>query len=438
MQVSLEKSRGLERRLKIEVPNKEVADREQKKLVQLSKTAKIDGFRKGKIPLTVIKSRYGQHVVHDVIGDVIQDSLVKALMQEKLNPAGRPRIEDTHYEEGTPLTYVAIIEVYPEITLKPFEKLKVAKPVAQITDADIDDTVQKIREQQKTWQPAQEGVKVTKGMRVDIDFTGTIKGEAFEGGSAQHFQLELGSGRMIPGFEDEIIGMKVGEERTIDVKFPKDYQKEDLAGKKAQFLIKMHQAEIAQLPELNEEFFTKLGIKEGGALAELKVELRKNMQRELVRAQKKQLKKNVLQALYEQNKFDVPQALINDEVDHEKQRIVKMLGGQSNEEFLQHWMAEFKPEAERRVAYGLLMSEVIKANDIKVDAERVRDEIASIAEAYENPQEVTDYYLQNRQHRMEIEAIALEDQVIDKVLADAKTSEEKMSFDELMKLDKQR
>ena len=431
MQVSVSQSGKLERKMKVEVAESEIVAGEEKRFQKLTKKVKMDGFRKGKVPLKVIRERYGPQVRHEVLGDVIQSSLVNALAQEKLNPVGMPRIEETQFEQGQPLTYTAIFEVYPEVTLKPFKEIKVEKPVAEVNDADIENTLQEICKQYKNWTVIERAAK--NDDQVDIDFVGSIDGVEFAGGKAENFKLELNAGNMIPGFTEGIVGMQAGEEKTIDVDFPKEYGQQDLAGKQAQFLIKVNAVAEASLPELDDELAKRLGIKEGGLVA-LRKEVKKNMQRELVQGLKTKVKQQVMEALLAKNELELPKSAVTSEVDRLQKQAEKMYGEQTNvDEIKNKGQAVFAKEAERRVALGLLVAEIVKQYEIKIDASRVRKMIEEIADAYEKPADVIKNYYGDKKQLANIEALVLEDQVIEKILVDATVSEKQTSFAEIIK-----
>lgn len=430
MNIKVTKAEKLERKMQLEVPETEVVAEENKRLQKLSKSVRLDGFRKGKIPVKEITKRFGAQVRQEVIGDLIQKHVVDAFRQINLNPASMPRIEETSYKAGEPLRFTAVFEVYPEIKLKPFEKIKVEKFDAKVTDADVTNTIDAIRKQYREWEVVERKAKA--GDQVEIDFSGSIKGEKFEGGTAQNFKLELGASRMIPGFEDDIIGMKAGDEKTITVKFPKDYGAENLAGKKAEFEIKMHKVEAARLPELDEKFAEKLGVI--GGINALTKEVRDNMERELEQAIKTKLKKQVVDALYELNSFDVPKGMVHEEI--------HVLQKQAEERFGKQFSAEdahskvhdmFAEEAQKRVALGLIFSNIIKEHNIKADPARVRQFVERLADAYEKPQEIVAMYYNDKNRLANIEALMLEEQLVEKVLESAKVSDKKVAFNDVIK-----
>ena len=431
MQVSVSRSGKLGRKMKVEVPVSDIMVSEEKRLKKLGKSVKIDGFRKGKVPMKVIKERYGPQVHQEVLGDLIQSSLVDALAQEKLNPAGMPNIEDTKFEQGQPLTYTAVFEVYPEVKLKPFAKIKVKKTVATVTDADINKTLEVIRGQYKDWHAVERAAK--DGDQVDINFVGTVDGTEFAGGKAENFKLELGAGNMIPGFAEGIVALKADDEKTIDVTFPESYGEKTLAGKEAQFAITVNEVAEAKLPEVNEEFAKRLGIKEGG-IDTLKTEVQKNMQRELDQALKAKTKKQVMDALFAENKIELPQAVVDTEIKRLQKQAEKMYGQQATADEVKIKSKElFVKEAERRVALGLFIAEIVQEKKIKVDTSRVRKMVEEIADAYEKPAEVVSMYYTDKQRLAGIESLVLEEQVVDDILEEAKVTEAESSFDDIIK-----
>lgn len=431
MQVSVSKAGKLGRKLSVTVPEEKIEEQQNKRYKKLAKTVKMDGFRKGKVPLNVIAERYGAQVRQEILGDVIQSSLIEALTQEKLNPAGMPNITETIFEEGKPLSYVAEFEVYPEISIKPFSKLKIEKLTAEVADEDLDKTLQTILGQYKEWSTVERAAK--DGDQVDVNFVGSLDGVEFDGGKADNFKLELGTKKMIPGFEEGVVGMKAGEEKNIKVTFPENYGQADLAGKEADFKITANHVEESSLPAVDDALAEKLGIKEGG-VDKLKAEIRKNMQRELDNALKNEVKKNAMDALVEKNDIEIPRALIDSEIDRMQKEAEKMYGKHASMDGIMDKSNDvFEKEAKRRVSLGLLVSDIIKKNEMKVDAAKVRTTIEDIADAYEKPEEVVAMYYNDKQRLAGMEALVLEDMVIDKILADAKVSEKKSTFSEIIK-----
>ena len=430
MQVSVETTQGLERRLTITVPADSVDSADKARLQQLSKTQRINGFRPGKVPVSVIQKRFGAAVRQEVAGDVMQQNFYQAIVQEKINPAGMPSFELVKDENGQDLEFVAAFEVYPEVEVQGVADIEIEKPVVEISDADLDNMMETLQKQHATWKEVKR--KAKKDDRVVIDFVGKIDGEEFEGGKAEDFTLELGQGRMIPGFEEPLVGAKKDEEVTVEVTFPEDYHAENLKGKAAVFDVTVKKVEGKQLPDVDDEFAKLFGVEEGGVDA-LKAEVRKNMERELTQTLKTTVKEDVISKLIEKNEFDVPKALIDQEVnalrEQAKQRFSQQAGGQNMPEL----PAElFTDNATRRVRIGLLLGEIIKQNELKADDEKVMQLIETSASAYEDPQEVVDYYKANEELMNQMRNVALEEQAIDWVLENAKTQEVTKAFDEVM------
>ncbi|WP_107852788.1 trigger factor [Oceanimonas marisflavi] len=429
MQVSVETTQGLERRLTITVPAEQVTGEVNSRLRQLAKTRRIDGFRPGKAPLTVIKKMFGASVEADVAGELMQRNFFEAVMSEKLNPAGMPTMEPTPIKAGEDFTFTATFEVYPEVEVKGLDAVSVEKPQAEVTDADLDNMIDTLRKQHADWVEADRAAE--DGDRVTMNFVGSVDGEEFEGGKADDFVLVLGSGRMIPGFEDGLLGKKAGDEFTIEVTFPEEYHAENLKGKPASFAITLTKVEAQQLPELTEEFVKRFGIADG-TVDGLKAEVRKNMERELAQALKASVKEQVIDGLLEQNEIDVPQSLIDGEVDTLRKQALQRFGGLDAKNAPELPAELFKDQAERRVRVGLLLGEVIKANEIKADDAKVQEIIASMASAYEDPAEVVAYYNDNPQLLENVRSLAVEDQAVEFVLSQAKVTDKQVSFDEVM------
>ena len=428
MQVSVETTQGLERRITITVPAESIDTEVKKRLQQLSKTQRIDGFRPGKVPASIINKRYGMAVRQEVAGDLMQRKYVEAIIEQKINPAGAPTFAPKALEAGKDLEFSATFEVYPEVELKDLEKIAVEKPVVEVTDADLEKMLETLRKQHATWKETEEAA--ANDNRVTIDFVGRIDGEEFEGGKATNFPLELGQGRMIPGFEDGIVGKKAGEEVVVDVTFPEEYHAENLKGKPAQFTITVNKVEVQELPELTDEFATTFGVAEGGVDA-LKEEVKKNMTRELGQAVKAKVKDQVIKGLLETNEIDVPKALVEQEIDVLRRQAAQRFGGNANN--MPELPAElFQDQAATRVKTGLLLGEVIRSNEVEVADEKVIELIETIASAYEDPTEVVEYYKANEQLMQQMRNVALEDAAIDALLAKSAVTEVEKAFDDIM------
>ena len=430
MQVSVETIQGLERRLTISVPAETVDVEVKNRLRQVSKTQRIDGFRPGKVPPSVIQKRYGKSVRQEVAGEIMQRNFVDAIIAEKINPAGRPSFVAKSNEDGQPLEFEATFEIYPEVELKDLEKIVVERPDVEVNDSDLDEMFVTLQTQHQTWK---ENKRVTKkGDKLTLDFNGRVDGEEFEGGKAEGFELELGAGRMIPGFEQEVTGMKVGEEKTIKVTFPENYHAENLKGKEAEFDIVVHKTEGSILPEVNDEFAKLFGVEEGGVEA-LRAEVSKNMTRELTQAVKAKVKEQVIEGLLAGHEVGLPSALVAQEVDVLRQQAMQRFQGQMDPKNLPELPSEmFTEQAERRVKIGLLLGEVIKVNELKVDNAKVDELIATAASAYEDPKEVIEYYANNKELMQQMQNVALEEQAVEFLVEKADVSSKKASFKDIM------
>ncbi len=428
MQVTVETLEGLQRRLNITVPAANIEDAIAAELRNIAKNRRFDGFRKGKVPMKMVAKMYGKAVRQDVLGEVMQRHFIEAIVKEKINPAGAPTFAPVEIGEGKDLVFTATFEVYPEVELKGLENIAVEKPAAEVTDADVAEMLETLRKQQATWKEVDEAAE--NGKRVSIDFVGSIDGVEFEGGKAENFPLEMGAGRMIPGFEDGIVGKTKGMEFVIDVTFPEDYHAENLKGKAAKFAIKVNKVEARELPELNDEFVARFGVAEGGVDA-LKAEVRKNMERELKQAIKARIKEQAIEGLVKENEIQVPSALIDQEINVLRQQAAQRFGG--NVEAAAQLPRElFEEQAKRRVVVGLLLGEVIRTHELKADEEKVKALITEMATAYEDPSEVVSYYEQNQQLMNNMRNVALEEQAVDAIIAKAKVTEKAISFSELM------
>lgn len=430
MQVSVEITQGLERRLTISVPAETVDVEVKNRLRQVSKTQRIDGFRPGKVPASVIQKRYGKSVRQEVAGEIMQRNFVDAIIAEKINPAGRPSFVAKSNEDGKPLEFEATFEIYPEVELKDLEKIAVERPDVEVNDSDLDEMFKTLQKQHQTWK---ENKRITKkGDKLTLDFNGRVDGEEFEGGKAEGFELELGAGRMIPGFEKEITGMKAGEEKTIKVTFPDDYHAENLKGKEAEFDIVVHKTEGSVLPKVDEEFAKLFGVQEGGVDA-LRTEVSKNMARELTQAVKGKVKEQVIEGLLAGHEVGLPSALVAQEVDVLRQQAMQRFQGQMDPKNLPELPSEmFTEQAERRVKIGLLLGEVIKVNELTVDNAKVDELIATAASAYEDPKEVIEYYANKKELMQQMQNVALEEQAVEFLVEKADVSSKKASFKDIM------
>jgi len=430
MQVSVETTQGLERKITISVPAESVDVEVKNRLRHIGKTQRINGFRPGKVPVSVIQKRYGQSVRQEVAGELMQRNFVDAIVAEKMNPAGRPGFIAKSNEDGKALEFEATFEIYPDVTLTGLESIAVERPNVEVTDADLDEMFTTLQNQHKTWKENKR--KTKNGDKLTLDFTGRVDGEVFEGGEAKDFELELGAGRMIPGFEKEITGMKVGEEKTIKVTFPDDYHAENLKGKEAEFDIVVHKTEGPVLPTVDADFAKLFGVEEGGIEA-LRSEVSTNMTRELTQAVKAKVKEQVIAGLLEANDVEIPKALIAQEIDVLRKQAMQRFEGQMDPANMPELPADmFEEQAKRRVKVGLLLGEVIKVNELKVDESKVNELIASAASAYEDPKEVIEYYATNKELNQQMQNVALEEQAVELLLESAKVKNKKASFKDIM------
>ena len=431
MQVSVETTQGLERKLTVSLPADRIDSEIDKRLKELARTQRIPGFRPGKIPVSVIKKRFGKPVRQEIVQEAMRSTFFEAASQESLKPAGMPRFNPTVDEYGKDFQYEALFEIFPEVEFGDLAQIKIEKPVVSIEESDLDDMLMTLRKQGQKWSKVERAVQDED--KVFIDFEGTMDGEVFEGGSASGHSLVIGSNSMIPGFESGIIGTDSGAEVTLDLTFPEDYHAEALKGKAVQFKVTVQQVEEPVLPELNDDFAQEFGVKEGG-LEALKVEVKKNMQRELDQTIKAKLKQSIIEQLLENNEVTIPQALIDQEVAVLRNQAMQRLAQQGmGQQHLPELPASlFEEQAKKRVGSGLIIGEIVKAKSIKVDQDKVKETVDSLASAYENPEEVVNWYYSNKQQLDQIEAVVLEDQVVEYITEQGDTTEKTMSFKEVM------
>ncbi len=431
MQVSVESTGPLEKRLKVEVPEEKIATEVQKRLQSMTKTTRIKGFRQGKVPLKIVQKQYGAKVRQEVIGEVMQNSLYEAITQEKLQPATRPELEDFDTEQTEGLVFTAKIEVLPEITISPIEELKIDKPVCNVANDDIDKMIEIVRKQHRKLEAVERDA--AKNDSVLIDFIGRIDGEEFEGGTAKDFNLELGANRFIEGFEDGLIGAKAGDKRVLKLKFPEEYANQTLAGKETEFEVDVKAVNELVLPELDSELFATLGVSEGG-LEAFRAEVRRNMERESEQATLTKVKESVMETLYQANKIDLPATLVANEVTKLQTQYKSTLQqqGLSEKDIPMGDASMFKEQAEKRVTLQLLVADIIKTNGIKVDPAKVRAKIESAAVGYEDTSEVINWYYSDKNRLAEVEALALEEEVINWIMEKAQVNETELAFDALI------
>ena len=430
MQVSIETLEGLERRMTVQIPSEQVDAAVEQKLKDLSKTVRIDGFRPGKVPLKVVQQKYGGHVRQEVIGDVIQSSYQQALVQENVRPAGIPSIDEISDEDKQDISYTATFEVYPELETLDLESIEVDKPQVEVTDEDFDKMLETLREQRKQWKEVDAAAEA--GYQVMVDFEGRIDGEPFEGGAGKDMPVEIGAGQMLEEFERGLEGIKAGEERSVEVNFPEDYHGKDVAGKQAEFKLRATRVSQPELPEIDAEFAKSFGIQDGD-LDKLKTDVRANMEKERNDRVKQHVKNQVMAGLLEHNEIIAPGALVDEEIKSLRAQAAQRMGRDAAEVDASNFPDElFREEARRRVQLGLLVSEVIRKEKIELDQSLVDAAIDEMAVAYEQPEQVREYYRQNRQARASVESMVLEDQVVAHILERAKVTEKAVGFTDLM------
>ena len=411
----------------VRVPAAEIEREIDARLVKMSRTARIKGFRPGKIPPKVVRQRYGPQIRQEVLADVIRASFSRAVSQAQLNPAGGPSIEPLSGKDAEHFSYRATFEVYPEIALKGLEKLAMEKPLVAIEDADIEKMIERLRRQRATWRSVERKAQATD--RVTVDFTGTIDGEPFAGGEGKDVPIVLGSKQVVEDFDAALHGVTKGEEKTAKVKFPKNYGVADVAGNKAVFEIRVKGIEEQVLPEIDAEFLTAFGVAEGG-LEGLKVDVRKNMQRELDERLRVHMRAQALNALLEGNRIDVPKALVAQEIQGLQADAMRRSGIQDPQKAPP--AENFREAAMRRVQLGLLVQEVIRAHKVELDRGRVDRRIEELVVPYEKPQEAAQLYRSSRELMAQVESAVLEDQVVDFLLASGKVKDKATTFDEFM------
>jgi trigger factor len=427
LQIAVEASKGLERRIKVQVPAVQIETEIRTRLRKVGQSAKLKGFRPGKVPPKVIQQRYGGQVRQEVLQDIIQSSYGQAIDQQKLRPAGMPQIEPGQLESGKDFSYTATFEIYPEIQLNGLGGLKIEQPEVEIGDADVDEMIGTLREQRSNWVPAER--KSKEGDQVTVDFEGTLNGAPIENGRGEKVPIVLGKGQMLEDFEKNIIGLTAGSEKTFKVKFPKDYQAAQLAGKKVSFTATVTEVAEAQLPEVDAEFVKGFGV-ENGEVDEFRADVRGNMEREAKTKIEAEIKRQVMEQLLDANAIDIPAVLVEKEAATLQSETMRNMGITDPEQAPPP--DTFNSAAERRVRLGLLVGAVIEENEIVVDRERVKAKVDEICAPYEQPDEIRKLYFQNAQLISQIEGVVLEGQVVDWLVSQAKLKKKATKFSELM------
>ncbi|MGI9315209.1 MAG: trigger factor [Luminiphilus sp.] len=433
MRVSVETTSGLERRLTVGVPAEQIDTAVDKRLQEAARNVRLPGFRPGKVPMRVMKQRFGAGVRQEVLGEVISRSFQEAVMSENLRPAGQPSIEARKMDAGQDVEYTATFEVFPAVEVNSLEDLAIEKPMAEVSDADIDDIVEVFRKQQGQLVSAERAA--IEGDTVIIDFEGLRDGEVFEGGSGEGTSLELGSGRMIPGFEDGLIGASAGEEKRLKLTFPEDYQKEDLAGADVEFKVSVSEVQELELAAVDAALFAQYGLEEGTE-DDFRAEVKQNMERELRNAVEASVKTQVMDAiLAAHQELELPASLIAQEVNAMRQQMFQQFGGAAPQEMdLASILPDemFAEQAERRVKLGLVMAEMISQSELTAEPAKVREAIEDIASTYQDPEEVINWYYSENEQLAGIESRVLEDAVVDKLLSEAAIAEIECSYQDAL------
>jgi trigger factor len=430
MQVSVESIGKLERRMQVQVPAEQVSKEIATRLKELSRTARLKGFRPGKAPLTVIRQQFGQQVHREVIGELMQSSFSEAVTQNHLAPAGSPRIEPQTVAEGQDLTYVATFEVFPEVSVAPLSELAIERVSAEVTDGDVDAMIERLRQQQMKYSAVSR--PAANGDRVTVDFLGMIDGTPFAGGKGENVPIVIGDARMLPQLEQGLIGASAGETKEIGVDFPADYRATEVAGKHAVFKVEVKTIEQASLPELDDEFCAAFGVTEGG-VAKLREDVAANMRRELEQSLRNRNKSAVMDKLFQANTVEVPNALLESQIRDMQLEAMRRTGAKD--------VSQAPPReplvepARRRVALGLLINEIIRREKIVLDPARSNARLDEMVGSYGDPATLKRAYLQNADAMRQVESLALEDQVVDYVFDHAQVQDKPSSFKELMNFD---
>jgi trigger factor len=433
MTVTVETLEKLERKITLTVPVTAIQTEVDARLKKLARTVKMDGFRPGKVPMNVVAQRYGYSVQYEVLNDKVGEAFAQAANEAKVRVAGQPRITE---KEGSPegeLNFDAIFEVYPDVKLADLSTIEIEKVTAEVSNEAIDKTVDILRKQRRTFAQRGLGDAAVDGDRVTIDFEGKIDGEAFSGGKAEDFQFLVGEGQMLKEFEDAVRGMKSGESKTFPLAFPADYHGKDVAGKTADFLVTVKKVEAAHLPEVNEALAKSLGIADG-TVEGLRADIRKNLEREVKFRLLARNKSAAMEALVAKAELDLPQSIVQSEVDRLKEGARADLKQRGIKDADKAPIPDdiFRPQAEQRVRLGLVVAEVVKANDLHAKPEQIRAHIEELAASYERPEDVTRWYYSDNQRLAEVEAVVIESNVAEFVLSKAKVSDKAISFEELM------
>ena len=430
MQVTVESTGPLARRMTVAVPAARLEKEFNSRIQRVSRSARFPGFRPGKAPMKMVEAQYGGQVMDEVVGDLIRSTFYEAVNEQGLKPAGGPNIEPKHVDRGHDFEYTATFEIYPEVTRTDIQGHTVERPVVTITDEDIERTIDTLRRQRIEWKPVERAAQL--GDRLIIDFEGSIEGAVFEGGKASNFPLELGKQTLIEGFESGLIGARVGESRTLDLAFPAEYRNAQLAGKQVQFAVTVNQVNEPVLPEVSDAFVRAMGIKDG-SVESFRTEVRANLERELAERVRRELRDQAFKALLDANTFEVPQALEQAEIQnliHMTRSNLAAQGVPANQ--VPTDPSLYADQARSRVKLGLILAELAKVHGLKADPVKIRARLAEQAASYDDPKEYMDWHYAKPERLSQVEAQLIEDQALDVLLETATLQDKPMSFQELM------
>jgi trigger factor len=430
MQSSLENLGTLERRLSVSLPLDKVNTEVESRLKRLARTVKLDGFRPGKVPLKIVEQQFGGQVRQEVLGDAVNESFGEAVREKQLRVAGYPRIEVKPGSDAAQFQYIATFEVYPEISVGSIDHAKIERPVVEIGDAEIDKTIEILRKQRGHFHPVERAA--ANGDQARIDYRGTIGGVAFDGGTAEDQYVQLGGGQLLPDFEKNLIGMQAGESKTFDMRFPDDYHGKEVAGKDAQFEVKLREVRAPHIPEVDADFARSLGVADGD-ITRMRSEIKANLEREVKRRASGRIKDQVMKSLLDVTTVELPKSLVDMEVERltaNMRRDLEARGMKTDQ--IPMPREAFEPEAKRRVSLGLILAEVTSRNKLEARPEQIKAVVAEQAQSYEKPDEVVRWYYQQPERLREIESVVLEDNVVQWALSKAKVEDKATPFDDLM------
>ena len=429
MNVSIETMTGLERRLTIALPSEDFEGRITEKLTEARGQVRIPGFRPGKVPLKEVRRRYGQAVRAEVAGELMQSSFFEAVQQESLNPAGQPNLEVVKMDPGIDFEFTATFEVFPNVELSPFNKIELVSPEGEVTDQDLADMIERLREQRQTFAEVERAV--AEGDQVTVDFSGLKDGEAVEGTSGEDMAFVVGKGQMIEDFDNAVVGMSPGEEKTFDAVFPDDYRAEDLQGETVQFTVTVKKVEETQLPELDADFFKDFGVEDGDEEA-FRTEVRQNMERELKNAAKNQVKQQVMDEIAKYHDFQLPKDVVQREIEQLKNQMLGQFQMPQGAQAPSLPDELFQDQAEKRVKVGLVINAIVEEKDVIVDQERVEAQLLEMASGYGEPEQVVQWYKSQPEQMQGIEMGVLEDQVVDLILSEAQVEVVDSNYEDIL------